>query len=303
MDSNINNAKELTLIKSILSQRKESAKIISLKLHDILYNNISKKEFIFIQRIIMARKISSIKIQSFFRGYIIRKTIHYYITKKRTCYLIETQFSKNFKNLQMIVVYNNKNKVFDLYYDKFFNKYIFCIDRILIKNDIYKIQFINEGKIIIDSNYETIEKNGIYYNKVDFSQIKANEEKYVKKNNKQIKEVCNFLKEKKLSIIPKNLINYHELFSLKEDEKQENNEFKSEETLDNSKLGGSLVINTPKKLLKKISKKEKLGSSYTFKKNKSSFLKGILKPRYSNERKLSKQNSLKVRFGSTEFSF
>jgi phosphoglycerate-specific signal transduction histidine kinase len=52
----------------------------------------------------------------------IRKKIQYYISKIRTCYLIETGFSQTFKNLQMIVLYNNKNKVFDLCYDKFFNK-------------------------------------------------------------------------------------------------------------------------------------------------------------------------------------
>lgn len=294
MKTNALNSKEKALIKNILIQREESAKFISNFVSNKLHQNIFKKEFIFIKRIIRERKQNAIKIQSFFRGYIIRKKIQYYINKMRTCYLIETGFSHNFKNLQMIVLYNNKNKVFDLCYDKFFNKYIFFMDRALINKDIYKIQFINEGRIIIDSNHETIEENDIYYNIIDFKKIRKTEEKNAKKNKIIIKSSCIYLKEKKLLLIPKNIII--------ENEEKENIMLKSRESLDISILGGSTRIETPNKKSNNNIKIRKLGSSYIFKKKNSCALKGILKLR-SSKRKLTRESTLKVKFGEIEFSY
>ena len=288
------NLKEKALIKNILIQREESAKLISNFVSNKLHQNISKKEFIIIKRIMAERKQNAIKIQSFFRGYIIRKKIQYYISKMRTCYLIETGFSQNFKNLQMIVLYKNKKKVFDLCYDNFFNKYIIFMDRTLIKKDKYKIQFINEGRIIIDSNHDTIEENEIYYNIIDFKKIRKSEENNLKNNKIQIKSSCIYLKEKKLLLIHKN--------NIIEDEEKENNIPKSEESLDKSIMGGSTRIETPIKKLNHNIKYRRLGSSMIFKKKKSCVLKGILKPRSSN-RKLTRESTLKVKFGEIEFSY
>ena len=219
-----------------------------------------------------------------------RQKIQYYLSKTRTCYLIETGFTQNFKNLQMIAHIKNKNKVFDLCYDKFFNKYIYFMDRTLIHKNTYKIQFINEGKIIIDSTYEAYEEKGIYYNKIDFKKIRKKEEKKIKNNEKEIKSACIFLKEKNLNLFNK--------INIKEDVKKE---FKSEESLDNSKLEGSTRIETPIRKMKNSLSSSK--SNSIFKKKKSCILKGILKTRSSNDRKLTKQNSLKVTFGTTEFSY
>ncbi len=283
--------KENSLIKTILSQRKESAKIISNKVYNYLNKNISRKEFIIIKRIIFTRNNNSIKIQSFFRGYLVRKKIQYYISKTRTCYMIETGFTQHFRNLQMIVLYNNKNKVFDLINDEFFDKYIFFMDRALINKDLYKIQFINEGRIIIDSNYETLEENGIYYNVIDFKKIRKAEEKILRKNKIQIKSACAFLKQKNLSFCSK----YN---NINEEEKNENREFSFFSSLDNSKLFGSTRLETP---IKKLKHSLILDSSRLFKKKKSCILKGILKTR-SHNRKLSQQSNLKVKFGSIEIS-
>ena len=293
MESNKENLKEKenSLIKTILSQRKESAKIISNKVYNYLNKNISRKEFIIIKRIIFTRNNNSIKIQSFFRGYLVRKKIQYYISKTRTCYMIETGFTQHFRNLQMIVLYNNKNKVFDLIHDEFFDKYIFFMDRALINKDLYKIQFINEGRIIIDSNYETLEENGIYYNVIDFKKIRKAEEKILRKNKIQIKSACAFLKQKNLSFCTK----YN---NINEEEKNENREFSFFSSLDNSKLFGSTRLETP---IKKLKHSLILDSSRLFKKKKSCILKGILKTR-SHNRKLSQQSNLKVKFGSIEIS-
>ena len=289
--------KENALIASILVQRKEAAKKISSKLHDILYNNFQKKEKIIIERIIIARKNNSIKIQSYFRGYIIRKKIQYYISKSSTCYLIETGFTQNFKNLKVVVLFQKKNKVYDLSHDKFFNKYIFFINRALINKDTYKVQFINEGRIIIDSNYEAFEENGIYYNRIDFQKIRKNEEQNIRNNKNIVKSAIIFLKEKNLRIAPNKRIS--ELNCIIKDEKNENLEYESKESLDLYKFGGSTRIETP---INKLKNSPNLNSASGFKKKKSCKLKGILKQRSSFDRKYSKHNSLKVKFGNTEIS-
>lgn len=300
MESNQIELKEKFLMNRILTQRKNSAKKISNFLFNILYKNICKKESIIIKRLIKARKNYSIKIQSLFRGYLIRKKMQHYISNIRTSYLIETGFSQNFKNLQMIVVYNNKNKVYDLCFDKFFNKYIIFMDRTLIKKDKYKIKFINDGKIIIDSNYETLEEKGTYYNMIDFQKIKQNEEKNIKKNKFEILSACKFLKEKNLSLIPKKIIN--ELSIINEINGNENYAYKSDKSLDISELGGSTRIETPIKHINNNRKIKKLcSSSFIYKKKKSCPLKGILKMRNSN-RKLTMNNTIKVKFGDTEIS-
>ena len=222
--------------------------------------------------------------------------MQYYISKTRTCYLIETGFTQNFKNLQMIVLFNNKNKVFDLCHDKFFNKYILFMDRTLINKDTYKIQFINEGRIIIDSNYEAFEENGIYYNRIDFKKIRKNEEEIIKNNKNTIKSSIKVLKEKNLCVIPSKIIS--ELSSINENGKNINLEYDSKDSIELSKLGGSTRIETPVKQLKNSLN---LNSSHGFKKKKSFKIKGILKPKFSFDRNLSKHNSLKVKFGNIEF--
>ena len=289
--------RQKALLDKIINQRKQSAKIISNILHNILYNNISRKRIIVIKRIKVTRRNSAIKIQSFFRGYIIRNKILYYISKTRTCYLIETGFSPNFKKLQMIVLYNGKNKVFDLIFDTFFNKYILFLDRILVDKDSYKVQFLNDGKIIIDSNYDTYEEKGIYYNIIDFKKIRKKEEKAQRKNKILIKSSCISLKEKKLSVLPKN-INNNELIN--NNSNKNNHNYKTEEDLD--KLNRSKNFHTPKKKLKRSSRLANLTSSHRRKKN-SSLIKGILKTSRSQGKKRNKSNNLKVKFGYIEFSF
>ena len=297
MDLKLKKEKEKALLDTILTQRKQSAKIISNIVYNILNNNINGKKIVIIKRIIITRKNNAIKIQSFYRGYLIRKKIQHYISKTRTCYLIETGFSQNFKNLQMIVSINQKNKVFDLIFDKFFNKYIFFLDRTLVDKDTYNVQFIHDGKIIIDSNYEAYEEKGVYYNKIDFKKIRKKEEKIQRKNKIQIKSACSFLEEKNLSVIPKNIL-------INANNNKENDDYKiySEEFFGNNKLEQSMKFQTPHKKLRHSVRLENLASSVIFHRKKSCALKGILKISSSHNRRLNKQNSMKVQFGSIEFS-
>ena len=300
MDTKKNKEKQKALIDAIISQRKESAKTISNIVHNIMESNISRKKFIFIKRIIIERKKSAIKIQTYFRSYIIQKKVKYYITKIRTCFAIESGFSQIFKNLQIIVLFNNKNKVFDLCYDKFFNKYIFYLERALVDKDTYKVQFINEGRIIIDSHYDTTEENGIYYNLIDFKKIREKEEKNLIKKNEEIKSICNYLKKKGIWIISQKSID--ELNIKKIQEEIENNRVKSLDNLDSLNLEKSMRFVSPHKKQRSSSRLGNSGSSFIFHKKKSCLIKGILKMRASHERQIGNPG-LKVKFGYIEFSY
>jgi hypothetical protein len=290
--------KEKALINTIIAQRKKSAKTISNILYNILDKDISRKKIIFIKRLIIARKDSAIKIQSIFRAFLVYKTIHYYINKIRTCFLIKSSFRQNFKNLQIIVFLNYQTKIYDLNYDKFFNKYIFFMDRSLVNNETYKVQFISEGRIIIDSLYDTIEEEGVYYNLIDFNKIRKQEDKNLRKRMTEIKSGCSFLSKKGLWIIHKNALN-----STTIEEESEESKVKSFDSYDKLNLGGSMKFETPtKKKIRSSARLQNLGSSFALHKKKNSFLKGILKIRSSNERRLT-NTGMKVKFGDIEFSY
>ena len=290
--------KEKALINTIIAQRKKSAKTISNILYNILDKDISRKKIIFIKRLIIARKNSAIKIQSIFRSYLVYKKIHYYISKIRTCFLIKSSFRQNFKNLQIIVFLNNQTKIYDLNYDTFFNKYIFFMDRSLVNNETYKVQFISEGRIIIDSLYDTIEEEGVYYNLIDFNKFRRQEDKNLRKNMAQIKSGCIFLRNKDLWVIHKNVLN-----SVMIEEESEDNKVKSFDSYDKLNLGGSMRFETPtKKKMRSSARLQNLGSSFVLHRKKNSLLKGILKIRSSNERRMGNTGT-KVKFGDIEFSY
>ena len=106
----------------------------------------------------------------------------------------------------MIVFFTNKNKIFDFYYDKFFNKFIFFMDRTKVQKPQYKIQFICDGRVIIDPQFPTTEENGMYINIIDFDSVKKLEAKHREENNVLIKNCCNYLKNNNLSVLPKSFV-------------------------------------------------------------------------------------------------
>jgi hypothetical protein len=175
---------------------------ISSFLKNKINQNVKIKKYLLQQKIIEA----IILIQKNIRGYFIRKKITDYLSKIRTSYLIKSGIEENIKNLQMIVFFTNKNKIFDFYYDKFFNKFIFFMDRTKVQKPQYKIQFICDGRVIIDPQFPTTEENGMYINIIDFDSVKKLEAKHREENNVLIKNCCNYLKNNNLSVLPKSFV-------------------------------------------------------------------------------------------------
>ena len=205
--------KKKIVLNIILYERKKQAMKISSFLKNKLNQNIKKKKFILQQKI----KENIELIQKNIRGYLIRKKITDYLSKIRTSYLLKTGIEEKIKNLQMIVFFNNKNRIFDFVYDKFFEKFIFFMERTKVQKKQYKIQFICDGRVIIDPQFPTQEDNGVYINIIDFEQVKKNEEKHRENNIDLIKKCVRELKKKGLSVLPKSYIE-----SYLKNEKKEN---------------------------------------------------------------------------------
>ena len=298
--------KKEILMNIILYERKQKAIKISSFLKNKLMQNIKLKKIILQQKIIN----NIILLQKNFRGFLIRKKITDYISNIRTSYLIKTGIEEKIKNLQMIVFFNNKNKIFNFTYDNFFQKFILFMNRTNVQKRQYKIQFICDGKVIIDPQFPTQEENGMYINIIDFKQVKEIEEKTREENMILIKNCVKNLKKKGLSVLPKSYIESY----LKNEKRINNDNILSEDDVNYDDNEETTITN---KLRKKKSDTDILRNfsssnhrSLRYRKKFGSFkklakIKGILK---TPQRSLTKNNSdfnnnRRVSFGWREESF
>ena len=304
MENSYQQKKEI-LMNIILYERKQQAIKISSFLKNKLIQKIKLKKFILQQRI----NNNIILLQKNFRGYLIRKKITDYISKIRTSYLIKTGIEEKIKNLQMIVFFNNKNKIFNFTYDKFFQNFILFMDRTNVQKRQYKIQFICDGKVIIDPQFPTQEENGMYINIIDFKNVKEIEEKRREENMVLIKTCVKNLKKKGLSVLPKSYIESYlknerrfkdeNIYSEGDDNDDDNETTRSINKLRKKKSDSDILRNFSSSN-SNLRRREKFGS---FK--KLAKIKGILK---TPRRSISKNNSdlnngRRVSFGWREESF
>lgn len=302
MDYSYQQKKDI-LINIILYERKQQAIKISSFLKNKLIQKIKLKKFILQQKI----NNNFILLQKNIRGFLIRKKITDYISKIRTSYLIKTGIQEKIKNLQMIVFFNNKSKIFNFTYDKFFENFILFMERTNVQKRQYKIQFICDGKVIIDPQFPTQEENGMYINIIDFKNVKEIEEKHREENMSLIKNCVKFLKKKGLSVLPKSYIesylNNEKFFkedNLSEGDDNDDNEITRSTNKLRKKKSDSDILRNYSSNNAKIFRRKKFGS---FK--KMAKIKGILK---TSRRSMSKNNSdfinnRKVTFGWREESF
>ena len=303
MENSYQQKKEI-LMNIILYERKQQAIKISSLLKNKLIQKIKLKKFILQQRI----NNNIILLQKNFRGYLIRKKITDYISKIRTSYLIKTGIEEKIKNLQMIVFFNNKNKIFNFTYDKFFQNFILFMDRTNVQKRQYKIQFICDGKVIIDPQFPTQEENGMYINIIDFKNVKEIEEKRREENMVLIKTCVKNLKKKGLSVLPKSYIESYlknerrfkdeNIYSEGDDNDDDNETTRSINKLRKKKSDSDILRNFSSS--NSNLRRRKFGS---FK--KLAKIKGILK---TPRRSISKNNSdlnngRRVSFGWREESF
>ena len=286
--------KKSIVINIILYERKQQAIKISSFLKNIIIQNAKVKKLILCNKILE----NIILIQKYLRGFFVRKKIIDYLSKIRTSYFLKSGIEEKIKNLQMIVFFANKSKIFDFTYDKFFEKFIFFMDRTKVKKPKYKIQFICDGRVIIDPQFPTMEDQGMYMNIIDFDLVKKMEDKHRDENNKLIKKCCKFLKKNNLSVLPKSFIESY-LASGDNNKNYRNNLY------DNNENTRSMNVLSERKIFSsKIERNLSSNSNKRFKSfKKITKLKGILKPSKRNVIKNNSdmyQNQRKVSFGWRE---
>ena len=298
--------KKEILMNIILYERKQKAIKISSFLKNKLNQNIKLKKLILQQKI----NNNIIMLQKNFRGYLIRKKITDYISKIRTSYLIKTGIEEKIKNLQMIVFFNKKNKIFNFTYDNFFQNFILFMDRTNVQKRQYKIQFICDGKVIIDPQFPTQEENGMYINIIDFKYVKEIEEKRREENMILIKSCVKNLKKKGLSVLPKSYIesylknekkiNSDNILSEDDINDDDNEETRFTNKLRKKKSDTDILRNFSSSNNKNLRERRRFGSF-----RKLAKIKGILK---TPQRSLTKNNSdfnnnRRVTFGWRKESF
>ena len=304
MDYSYQQKKEI-LMNIILYERKQQAIKISTFLKNKLVQKIKLKKFILEQKI----NNNIILLQKNFRGFLIRKKITDYISKIRTSYLIKTGIEEKIKNLQMIVFFNNKNRIFNFTYDTFFQNFILFMDRTNVQKRQYKIQFICDGKVIIDPQFPTQEENGMYINIIDFKHVKEIEETRREENMILIKNSVKNLKKKGLSVLTKYYIDSY----LKNEKgfKDENVYSEGDDNDDDNEITRSTNKIRKKKSDSDIQRNFSSSNANNFRRRKfGSFkklakIKGILR---TSRRSMSKNNSdlnndRRVSFGWREESF
>lgn len=296
MDSSYLQKKEI-VINIILYERKQQAMKISSFLKNKINQNVETKKYLLRQKILD----NILLIQKNIRGYLIRKKITDYLSKIRTSYFIKSGIEEKIKNLQMIVFFSQRNKIFDFYYDNFFQKFVFFMDRTTVQKPKYKIQFICDGKVIIDPQFPTTEENGMYMNIIDFDSVKIMENRHREENNILIKDCCAFLKKNNLSVLPKS---YIESYLNSEKNKNDGNDFYEDDKLtrsSNSIVKKKSHSNFKRNLSSSLNSSQFKRAFKSFKKIPK--LKGILK---SSKRRIVKNNSdnqRRVSFGWREESF
>ena len=187
------------LILTILTQRKKKAILISSFLKK-KYNRISFKKKFLMNLILQKRFFLISKIQSNIKGYLIKKSItkifnceyvfFYRLSPDLSTTISKNKISKNKNNKNevrcKIKAFNNKE--FKFIYCRALNCFYLPLTKIRVLRREYKLNFIINGKQIIDSRYQVDTDNkGNFYNIITKSMIFR-----LKKIDKEIEIQNNF---------------------------------------------------------------------------------------------------------------
>ena len=183
------------------------------------------------------------------------------------------------------------------------------MNRTNVQKRQYKIQFICDGKVIIDPQFPTQEENGMYINIIDFKHVKEIEETRREENMILIKNCVKNLKKKGLSVLPKSYIDSY----LKNEKgfKDENVYSESDDNDDDNEITRSTNKIRKKKSDSDIQRNFSSSNANNFRRRKfGSFkklakIKGILRTsrRSMSKNKSDLNNDRRVSFGWREESF
>ena len=180
-----NEEKNQLIINKIVQDRKNSANKIINQFKYIYNPKLNIKKYLLIRNLLQKRNESSLKITAILKSFIVRKKVQNYLSKIKTNFVITRELS-NEKNMQLNVFFGKIIKTFNFEYDPFIEKLAIYIPRNKINKKEYNVNFISDGKIIIDPKYYTTEENGYFVNIINFEKIKKEELEQTRKKEKEI---------------------------------------------------------------------------------------------------------------------
>ena len=222
------------ILSSLKSQKIQKIKNIFSKF--IIFEKF--KKFLLIKKILILRESKIIQIQSYYRMSCKRKQISVIIEKNKLCYLIKCKI-KYAKNVELKVLFNDKTeKRLNFELCPIREIFILYIEKKLIHESKYYVNFIADGNIIIDPLYRSdYDKDGNFYNIIDFN--KLDEEQKEQENEKEYfygQSYLDMLKsKKKQNFLTENLNFYNEENKLEHSDAISQNQYSNEmsDNLDN----------------------------------------------------------------------
>jgi hypothetical protein len=195
--------KDDLIIDKIIEERKNSVNTIINQFRNIYTAKMNIRKFFILKHLLEIRNNSIQKIQSHFKTYTIRKKVQNYLSKSKTSFVITTELSDK-EDIQLKVYFGNTSINFDFKFDPFLEKLAIFIPRNKIKKKEYNVNFIQNGRIVIDPHYFTTEENGIFVNVINFDRIKKEEIQKLQENEKEIKFLCIYLRELGINLVDGN---------------------------------------------------------------------------------------------------
>ena len=198
--------KDDLIIDNIINQRKNSVNTIINQFRNIYNAKMNLKKYFLLKHLLEIREKSIGKIISLFKSYLVRKKVQNYLSKAKTSFVITTELS-NQEDIQLKVYFGNTSVTFDFKFDPFLEKLAIFIPRNKITKKEYNVNFIQNGKIVIDPHYFTTEENGIFVNVINFDRIKKEELQKLQENEKEIRFICIYLRDLGISLTGENSSN------------------------------------------------------------------------------------------------
>ena len=195
--------KDDLIINKIIEARKNSVNTIINQFRNIYNVKMTLKKYFIIRHLLEIREKSIIKIISNIKSFLVRKKVQNYLSKAKTSFVITTELS-NQEDIQLKVYFGNSSVTFDFKFDPFLEKLAIFIPRNKITKKEYNVNFIQNGKIVIDPHYFTTEENGIFVNVINFDRIKKEELQKLQENEKEIRFICMYLRDVGISLTGEN---------------------------------------------------------------------------------------------------
>lgn len=154
------------------------------------------KKGLLVSSILEQRAAAITKIVSNFKMLMKRKEIQEFLSKKKKYYIIKSGIGSCHGLKLKVLLSNNKEKIFPFEYCKYLEKDVIYIPKKNISSKMYQVNFISNGKVIIDPNYRCEKIGEQYINIINFEKFTKEEIEEEQNFKREIKYYMSYLRRK-----------------------------------------------------------------------------------------------------------